>query len=379
MRVRWFSVLLILGWFWGCSGLDARKGMDGDTRARAEIQEENARRAHAELDGKDDGPPTGDEQALSRQADEMASTATRSKTPDTTSPQYIKAIGIGESDAEARKMAKAELSHIFEANISSQVLMNAKLYTDDSGNEKFQKNVESEIQIVSGIQLKGVQIGSAWYDEKSRSYYAEAILDRYRARDEWVEDIENIDLKIQTEFKHIPLLKSPVSRLRPVQRILKLWIERDIIAGRLQVIGFSEPEADAYDLRSLFDMIAQIKAEMRIYISIAGEYSKDVEGDIAAELTGEGFSLSPVKEGADVLVSGTLSTEPLALDKPDWKFVRAKVVIDIIDLTSGIRVGEVSHQARKGRLDQKEAEYKAVKSASRTVSEKLVDFFSLGN
>jgi hypothetical protein len=377
MRVRWFSVLLILGWFWGCSGLDARKGMDGDTRARAEIQEENARRAHAELDGKNDGPPPVDEQALSQQADEMA--AARPETSGRLSSQYIKAIGIGESDAEARKMAKAELSHIFEANISSQVLTNAKLYTDESGAEKFQKNVELKIQIVSDVQLRGVQIGRTWYDEKSRAYYAEAVLDRYRARDEWVEDIEDVDLKIQTEFKHIPLLKSPISRLKPVQRILKLWIERDIIAGRLQVIGFSEPEADAYELRSIFDMIAQIKTEMRIYISISGEYGKDVEGDIAAELTGEGFSLSPIKDGADVLVAGTLSTEPLALDKPDWKFVRAKVVIDIIDLTSGIRVGEVSHQARKGRLDQKEAEYKAVKSASGAVSEKIVDFFSLGS
>jgi len=377
MSFRWFSVLLILGWLWGCSGLDASRGMDGDTRARAEIQEENARRAHAELDGKNDGPPSSDEQALSQQANEMA--VARPETSGKPSSQYIKAIGIGESDAEARKMAKAELSHIFQASISSQVLTNAKLYTDESGGEKFQKNVESKIQIVSGIQLRGVHIGRTWYDEKSRAYYAEAVLDRYRARDEWVEDIEDIDLKIQTEFKHIPFLKSPLSRLKPVQRILKLWIERDIIAGRLQVIGFSEPEADAYDLRSLFDMIAQIKTEMRIYISISGEYSKDVEGDIAAELTGEGFSLSPIKEGADVLVAGTLSTEALALDKPDWKFVRAKVVIDIIDLTSGISVGEVSHQTRKGRLDQKEAEYKAVKSASGAVSEKLVDFFSLGS
>lgn len=379
MRVKWFFVLLIVGCFWSCSGLDARSGMDGDTRARAEIQKENARKAHEELDGGAGNAQPAEDKALSRQADEMAATASQSGIAGDASNRYIKAVGIGESDAEARKMAKAELSHMFESNISSQVLTSAKLYTDEFGGEKFQKSVESKIQIISGVQLRGVQVGRTWYDEKSRSYYAEALLDRYRAREEWVEDIEAIDLKIQTEFKHIPLLKSPISRLKPVQRILKLWIERDIIAGRLKVIGFSEPDADTYDLQTLFDMIAQIKAEMRIYVFISGEYSKDVEDAIAAELTGEGFSLSPIKEGADVLVAGSLTTELLALDKPDWKFVRAKVVVEIIDLASGIRVGEVSHQARKGRLDQKEAEYNAVRSASQAVSEKLVDFFSLGS
>ena len=358
--------------------MDSRKGMDKDIETKAGIQKNNAEKAHDELDRGDSGNPSRDEQALSHQAEEMASAASWQKTQGNSSSRYIRATGIGQSDAEARKMAKAELSHIFETHISSQVLTSAKLFTDESGAERFQKNVESKIQIISGIQLKGVQIGKTWYDEKSRSYYAEALLDRYSSRDEWIEDIEDIDMKIQTEFKHIPLSNSPIARLKPVQRILKLWIERDIIAGRLKVIGFSGPDADAYDLRSLFDMITRIKAQMRIYILISGEYNREVEDDIARELTKEGFNLSPTREGADVLISGSLTTEPLALDKPDWKFVRAKVFIDIIDVTSGVRVGEISHQTRKGRLDQKEAEYKAVKSASRAVSEKLVDFFSLG-
>jgi len=160
---------------------------------------------------------------------------------------------------------------------------------------------------------------------------------------------------------------------------LQLWIEREVIASRLNVIGFKAQDAQTYDLRDLFHMINQIKAQMHIHILITGKHNQEIEDDIASALTHEGFKLSPDREKADVLISGSVKTELLALDKPDWKFIRAKVFIDIIDAMSDTVVGQVSHQTRKGRLNQREAEYQAVKVASRAVAQKLVDFFSLGS
>ena len=63
------------------------------------------------------------------------------------------------------------------------------------------------------------------------------------------------------------------------------------------------------------------------------------------------------------------------LNNPDFKFARARVSLAVMDLISGAKVGDASSQVRKGHINLKEAEYKAVQAVSKTAAEELMKQF----
>ncbi len=376
MKTKFSLLLVALFFLVGCAGTGSPKKEAQDAGKRAKIQQEKADKAFDELDRGFDESGEIKEPELTGSPDAAPSPQSLPENVDYSSSRYLKATGMGQSDAEARRMAKAELSNIFESKISSEVLTSAKAFTDISGGEKFKKSIEHNISVISAVQLKGVQIGKTWYDKKSRVYYAEAVLDRYKAREQWNGDIEKIDTVIKAEFKNFSNLPSPVSHLIPIRKILKLWIEKEVLVSRLKVIGFPEPGFSDYNIKNLIEMIPQIRSKIRIYIAMEGDYARQIENAISRTLTGEGFNISNMRNGADVLVAGRVETEPVRLNNPDFKFVRARVSLAVTDLSSGTKVGDVSSNVRKGHISIKEAEHKAIQSVSKSVSKELIKQFS---
>ena len=57
--------------------------------------------------------------------------------------EYLVAVGLGQSEPEAKNRAKAELSRIFESRIKSETLDRMLSVLAASGAEKFEQSVES--------------------------------------------------------------------------------------------------------------------------------------------------------------------------------------------------------------------------------------------
>ncbi len=69
------------------------------------------------------------------------------------SSKYLTAKGIGQSEPEARKQALAELSNIFESKVYNDTYTHAKLVVDSSKGEHVNRRIESNIRVVSSVQL----------------------------------------------------------------------------------------------------------------------------------------------------------------------------------------------------------------------------------
>lgn len=308
---------------------------------------------------------------------QVMSTSDKTESSNFPSSKYLTATGIGQSDSEARRQAVAELSNIFESKVFNDTYTHAKLVMDSAKGESVNRRIESNIRVVSSVRLEGVRIGKTW--QKGSEYYALAVLDRLKAREKWSGEIEKIDTKIEAELKALDTLQSKVLKLMPLNRILKLWIEKEILISRLRVIGFTDVNFAEYDIKSVIEMIPAIKATIRIYVEITGSHAGDVANQVARTLNNEGFIFSNSKADADALITGKVKIEPVNLNRQDFKFARAKVALSIIDSQTGSQIGAIVENTRAGHMNFDEAAHKAVKKVSTVVSEKLVEYFAQAN
>lgn len=288
---------------------------------------------------------------------------------------YFKAEGIGQSETEARNQALAEMSRIFEAEVSSDTFDRASEIIDTAGNEVFRGNIESNIRVISAVKLEGVRIARTWFDKEKGNYRALAVLDRHQAAENWRSEIKDIDNKIEGEFRLLDTINSKFLKLGSLMKILDHWVEREVLVSRLRVLGFNDAGIRSYDIKRAFYMIPQTKAEMLVFLMITGEYASEIENKLTESLNGAGFVLSNRRDKADVLITGAVAAEPVELKNPGWKFARARISLSIVDALTGSIIGEVSDNARAGHLTYKESVHKAIKKISTTASEKLIEFF----
>jgi len=290
---------------------------------------------------------------------------------------YLTATGIGQTEREARRLAIAELSNIFEARVMSDVSNSVKSVIGQDSEERVTKTAQQSVRVVSDLNLKGVQIGKVWYDDAQRSHYALAVLNRKQAKDNWSREILDIDGMAEAAIDAMKFQKSAFTRLQLLKKVRQLWLEREVIASRLRVLGFSAAAETSYDIRQVFFEMQEIKTELLIYISAGeGKYSRLTAGQITEKLGKEGFVLTDIKSGANIIISCSVTVEPLDLPGDDFEFARARASLSIIDAATGLTVGKVTENKRSGHLRYSEAANKAVAKVSEALSGKLIVYFS---
>jgi len=304
-------------------------------------------------------------------------TASQDPSSDLSSKRYLVATGIGQTDPEARRMAKAEMSAIFESQIESRVGSSVKLTTGSDRSEAINKETEANINIKSNVQLQGVEIKNTWYDEKSRMYYAQAVLDKYSAREQWSDRANALDEDIDAGFQRLGSIESPVSKLESLNVLYHQLLEQETLISRLRVIGFLDQGFAEHSAESTMGMIRDIKKQIVIYVDIRGHHEKDVEATISKHLAEKGYTLSPEKKDANLTMTGTVETEPVALDNDQWKFSRAAVSLTVNDRITNRDVIKLHERVRKGHMNADEASKRAAVSAAKKVSQGLIDSFGI--
>lgn len=293
--------------------------------------------------------------------------------PDFSSSRYLTAKGYGQSKPESVRQAKAELSNIFEARISSDVTSKVKQVTDSVKGSSFNKSIQSQIRVVSDIQLEGVQVGDTERDQGE--YITIAALDKYNARDKWIGDIHKVDTQIDVLLTKSNAAKSKILKLLPLKKVLELWVQREVTLSRLRVIGFAS-EIEQKDLKEILLKISEIKSSMLIDIDVSGKHGPAVRDMVAEILTDNGFKIGDYESNSDVLISGSVKIDEVKNNNPRFKFSRATVSLNIIETTSNNQVGQVSENERGAGLNYDEAAHTAVKKVSDKVSDKLIQYFN---
>ena len=286
--------------------------------------------------------------------------------------RYLIARGYGNSKTSAQFRAKSELANIFESKINSELKLETRAVSDSIKGEYSTETIDSFINIYSHVTLKGVQVKDIKSDEGQ--YTALAILDKIQAQDNWLNEIFILDQKIDTEFQTIQKQKSKLHWIKHVQTIWHCWLERTSIVSRLSVIGSKTP-AEKIRLKNILELIAIIKNNIKLFISISGNYGKIISDNIAKTLNNEGFVISDNLQKADVFISGHLSVEPLEMINEEWKFSRASVSLHIIDCATNNQVYNITENIRRGHLTTKESIHKSINAISIIVQKRLLSMF----
>ncbi|MDH3975499.1 MAG: LPP20 family lipoprotein [Deltaproteobacteria bacterium] len=298
--------------------------------------------------------------------------------PAFTSGQYLKATGIGSSEKEARLNAKAELASVFESKVSSDVINRVRSVVEASGKETVTRDDERNIKVLSSVDLKGVEIGKTWYDEKQRAYYAIARLERAKARENWQKEVDRIDDEIELRVESLDSKKSDFGRFQSLKKARQLWLNREVALSRLNVIGYSDASMADYDIKQILSAIGNLQSQFLIYVFVngdAGNYSEIITSEISEILSAEGYLITEDKVMATLIMDASLKVSPVELNNPDWKFARATLNLSISDKASGLTVGEISENKRASHLTYNEAAHKAVKAVAKMAAGKIINYF----
>jgi hypothetical protein len=287
--------------------------------------------------------------------------------------RYLTATGSGESKSEAKRNAKSEISNIFEAKISSDLTSNTTAIVDTKRGDSMKKIVRRNINVQSSVRLKGLFIGKTW--KQGSEHFAVAVLEKSKAKDGWLSEIEKVDNKIDAQFKVVEKQVSKVTKLKPLKTIVNLWLKKQAIISRLRVIGYAAPSANKHDIKSVFEKIPAIKSDIKVYVSVKGVRGREITDIIAKYLTKANFKFTGFSKRADVLILGKSKAERVRNNNMDFVFARAKLFLSLIDVKTGVKIGEIVEDRRKGALNINEAVHKAIKGVSKKAALKVVEYF----
>lgn len=312
-------------------------------------------------------------------ASEPDKTATPRPEPTFPQERYLTAVGSGDTDAEARRHAVAEMSNIFESRVYAETVARAHAAIDETDRETFGKQLESNIRIVSSVKLKGVRIGKIWKDAATGQYQALAVLDKLQAKRVWDAEIDMLDTALQGALSAEKVAESRFRKLQAFNEIMSLWLQREVIRNRLRVIGFPNLMADVQlDISHVARSIAALRGSMTIFVETTGKHGDVVDSAVRRYLTQNGYNMVDSANDADLVVRGDLVISSVDLNNPRVFFVRATVDARLTDPSTNKQVGEIREDIRKGHISRKEAVRMAAEAIAAITARKIDVYFGIG-
>jgi len=285
--------------------------------------------------------------------------------------RYLTAQAAGETEAQAKRAAMAELAAIFEARVYARTVQQATSWMGEGLPEQFDRQVEQSVRIHTDVQLEGARIGRLWPDEAGGGFRALAVLNRRQAASRWQRELAETRMAIDGQEAALDAVDGRLSRLAALNRITALMVREAAIESRLSVLG--RPVIPGVDAPS--DIIArreQLAREVSLFIQLEGNPAPPFTRRLNALLSGDGCSLTPYRDEAAGLITGTIRVQPLDLGNPDVYFIRAIADIQLLDVDTDTQIAAFDESVRKGHVDEGEAARRAVEGVAAQVAEKLV-------
>lgn len=285
--------------------------------------------------------------------------------------RYITATGSGQSDIEAANQAAGGVSRIFEPQVTRSTYDRVKSVVDTSGVEV--PGIEPLVREKSRTPIRGIAIVKMRFNKDNGVYYALAVLNKKRARNDWIGELKDLDGFIKTRLNALNSVQSRFIKLTSLHKIFDLWIQREVIVSRLNVIGHDGEAPADYDIKPVLQKTQEIKAVMPVFVDISGvEHTGTVNDKVSEALLQAGFTLTDTRTEADVLITGTVNVKSLELVEAGQVFIRATVSLTVKDLQTGRIVGKISEGERTGHVSYDEAVYKALIEISPVVADNLI-------
>jgi hypothetical protein len=302
--------------------------------------------------------------AGSKPADEVAAAE---PFPD---DRFLTAEAAGATEGEAKRAAMAELAAIFESRVYARTVQQATSWMGEGLPEQFDRQVEQTVRIHTDVQLEGARIGRVWPDEAVGGFRAIAVLERRSAASRWQRELVETQMAIDGQVETLDAVKGRLSRLGVLNRITSLMVRQAAIENRLSVLG--RPVTPGVDDRSsIIVQRERLAREVSLYIQLEGSPAVPFTRRLNALLSDDGYTITPYRDEAAGLITGTVSLEPLDLGNPEVRFIRAMADVQLVDVDTDTQIVAFDESIRKGHVNEGEAARRSVNAVAAQVAKKL--------
>lgn len=289
--------------------------------------------------------------------------------------RFLNAEAVGATEGEAKRAAMAQLAAIFESRVYARTVQQATSWMGEGLPEQFDRQVEQTIRIHTDVQLEGARIGRVEPDDAGGGFRALAVLDRRQAVGRWQRELAETQMALDGQVEALLGVKGRLSRLAALNRITALMVRQAAIESRLSVLG--RPATPGLDDRS--DIVVQrerMARDVSLYVQLDGNPAPPFTRRLNALLSGDGYTLTPYRDAAAGLITGTVRIQPLDLGNPDVRFIRAIADVQLVDMDTDVQIATFDESVRKGHVDEGEAARRAVEGVAEQVARKLVRAFN---
>lgn len=284
--------------------------------------------------------------------------------------RFMTAEAVGDTEGEAKRAAMADLAAIFESRVYARTIQQATSWMEEGLPEQFDRQVEQTVHIHTDVQLQGARIGRVWSNEPAGGFRAIAVLDRRQSASRWQRELAKIHLTIEGQKAALDAVNGRLSRLAALNHITALMLRQAAIESRLNVLG--QPVSSGADDRA--DIIVEhqrLVHDVALFIQLQGDPALPFTQRLGAQLSGDGYTLTPYRDDAAGLITGTIDLQPLNLGNPKVHFIRAVADVQLVDMDTGTQMAAFNENLRKGHVDEAEAARRSVDGLAVQVAVKL--------
>lgn len=300
--------------------------------------------------------------------------------------QYILGVGSGDERQSAEGAAFAAISRRFHAEISQKTEeWESYLQKDIKGKTETRRTVSIDqlTSVSTNKVLENVSIVKTWEDKRKKRFYALAVMDRRQTESILQDRIQSLDKKARSLLNEGGSLPDKIQRARNLRNALKALLLREAYNTELRVVNLSgKGIPDLIGLSNVNqDLQDFLRKELKIEVSVTGPRSEDLRSSILEGLTEKGFSVAgganenPFEamenesSSADILIKGIIEFE--TVPNPQFKFVRWKTTIELVDRHNGKFFGGLTQSGREGHMTLSEAENRATRAVQKKVTEEI--------
>ncbi len=296
--------------------------------------------------------------------------------------QYLVGVGMADDRQTAEDRARGEIAKIFDTvvtvNTDSSISQGEGTAAQSNS---FSQSVSQTVQTASKKALQDVQVVEGWHDDATQQYYALAVLNRQKAEAAIKDKIQGLDGQAKTWYGQLQASTEKLARVKAAMKLLALFKARQNLNNELRVVDATgQGVPNPIDEAAVRPVAAKALASLDVVVALSGEQSGQIQTGLIDGLSAFGIEATTAAGGpADILLDGTLSTQPLQGDGSAWRWARSNMTVSLRDGATAKTFLQFVVTDRESSADYDEAVRRSqvalAKKASAQVQDAISNYF----
>jgi len=278
--------------------------------------------------------------------------------------------------------ARAEIAKVFKARV-------AQASQDTASEASSKKGVESSFatqtrtSVSTDEVLEGVEIADTYIDDKKKTNYALAVLDKVKLRNSLSQKILDQEEIVKSQTDISSASSNPVEIAKASSKALNALAEIERIAEKKKIVDPAvAPSLYSSQKTEIENRLQSAKKSIIFIVEPYGDTT--LNESVSSRISKLGFSavsLMPEKTGSATYIIARCKTalSPIERNNPQWKFYSWRATVELVDnannnviLASGTKEGQASQLNDDGA--RAKALQAALQGAASCAEEKIREY-----